>query len=406
MRTKHQQNLSPVKRIILSALLIGWLPSFLMGQGVQPFHEQMELLLQDTLLDDSEVGIAIYDLTADRMIYTHQAQKLYRPASIMKVLTAVTALDRLGKDHPIRTELFYTGQVTPDSVLHGHLYVTGAFDPTFSRTDLIGFAKSVQQAGIKQIEGKLIGNISMKDTLQWGSGWCWDDGLPHLTPLMCERQDSFLIWFTRALNDKGITLRDTLPGLSDTAPDSIMTRLACRTQRLHALLDRMMKKSDNLYAEAVFYQLAAGRNHRPYAGAGEACAVIDSLTRQISKRQRHHFADGSGLSLYNYLSPLLMVDFLKYAYHTPAIYRTFKESLPIAGIDGTLRNRMKQGAAFRRVYAKTGTLTGVCSLAGYAQAGNGHLMAFVLINQNELNLRPARRWQDKVCHVICSYKPE
>jgi D-alanyl-D-alanine carboxypeptidase/D-alanyl-D-alanine-endopeptidase (penicillin-binding protein 4) len=96
-----------------------------------------------------------------------------------------------------------------------------------------------------------------------------------------------------------------------------------------------------------------------------------------------------------------MADVLRYAYQHPDIYQHLRKSLPVAGIDGTLQNRMKKTSAYRRVFAKTGTLTGVTSLAGYAIAPNGHTLAFVIINQNILTPRPARAWQDKVCDALC-----
>ena len=61
----------------------------------------------------------------------------------------------------------------------------------------------------------------------------------------------------------------------------------------------------------------------------------------------------------------------------------------------------KGSPAHRKVRAKTGTVTGVISLAGYAQAANGHLLAFAIINQNTLQPRAARRWQDRVCEALC-----
>ena len=71
--------------------------------------------------------------------------------------------------------------------------------------------------------------------------------------------------------------------------------------------------------------------------------------------------------------------YLKYAYRNPRIYGPLYEALPIAGIDGTLKYRMRKGKAFRHVRAKTGTVTGICSLAGYASGISGHLYAFVII---------------------------
>lgn len=61
---------------------------------------------------------------------------------------------------------------------------------------------------------------------------------------------------------------------------------------------------------------------------------------------------------------------------------------------------MKKTAAHRKVRAKTGSVSGISSLAGYARAANGHLLAFVIINQNVLRLREARAFQDKVCEAM------
>lgn len=382
-------------------VLLGWMG--LSSLSAQTIGKQIDRLLADTLLADSEVGVMVYDLTAQEVLYAYQAEKLYRPASVMKVLTAVTAMDRLGDEAQMTTELYYTGTLSPDSILKGDLYAVGGFDPTLSKKDVRLFAQNVREAGIKHVEGGIIGNVSIKDSLKWGAGWCWDDEMPPLYPLLCEQTDSFHLYLLHYLAEQGVTVSDSVMRFVVAAPDSIMTRIAVLERPLDLLFDRMMKKSDNLYAEAVFYHLAA-HGHHPYAGLEEAREVMDSLIKVLGyKPERYNIADGSGLSLYNYLSPELLVSLLEYAYQNPSIYKKLKQSLPVSGVDGTLRNRMKRGNAYRRVYAKTGTLTGVCSLAGYADALNGHTLAFVIINQNELKLRPVRAWQDKVCEAIVSY---
>lgn len=363
---------------------------------------RLDSLLADTLLAHSEVGLIVYDLDDDTLLYSYQADKLYRPASIQKVMTAVTALEELGPDHSFNTTLYHTGTITPDSLLKGNLYVVGGFDPLLNHLDMEAFAQSVAQSGIRHIEGGLIGNAALKDSLKWGSGWCWDDGMPILTPLLSERTDSFLVHLRRALLVQGVTVADTTDTLVAQAPDSLLTQIAVCRRPLTQIMDRMMKKSDNLHAEAVFYQLAAFYAKRPYATARDGARMISRLIRQVGHQPtRYSMADGSGVSLYNYLSPRLMADVLRHAYRHPAIYRHLKQALPVAGIDGTLKNRMKRTPAYRRVFAKTGTLTGVTSLAGYAIAPNGHTLAFVIINQNILTPRPARTWQDKVCSALC-----
>ena len=76
-------------------------------------------------------------------------------------------------------------------------------------------------------------------------------------------------------------------------------------------------------------------------------------------------------------------------------------SLPIAGVDGTLEKRMTKGPADGNVRAKTGTLTGISSLAGYCRAANGHQLCFSIINQGVMRNQAGKNFQDRVCQVLC-----
>ena len=100
------------------------------------------------------------------------------------------------------------------------------------------------------------------------------------------------------------------------------------------------------------------------------------------------------------MSPALLVEFLKYAYSQSDVFQKLYKSLPVAGIDGTLKNRMKNTSAFRNVHAKTGSFTAINALAGYLKMKNGHEVAFAIMNQNVLSAARARAFQDKVCEVI------
>ena len=115
-------------------------------------------------------------------------------------------------------------------------------------------------------------------------------------------------------------------------------------------------------------------------------------------------ADGCGLSNYDYLSPALLVDFLKFAYSRTDIFRKLYKALPVAGIDGTLKNRMKKGSAFKNVHAKTGSYTAINTLAGYLKMANGHQVAFAIMNQNVLSAAKARNFQNKVCEILVNCK--
>jgi D-alanyl-D-alanine carboxypeptidase/D-alanyl-D-alanine-endopeptidase (penicillin-binding protein 4) len=87
------------------------------------------------------------------------------------------------------------------------------------------------------------------------------------------------------------------------------------------------------------------------------------------------------------------------------LFEMFYKSLPIAGVDGTLKNRMKNTSAQNNVRAKTGTLNGVSNLSGYVTAKNGHLFAFSILIQNFVREYSAvRNIQNKICELLSDYK--
>ncbi|MFQ7112867.1 D-alanyl-D-alanine carboxypeptidase, partial [Hallella bergensis] len=98
----------------------------------------------------------------------------------------------------------------------------------------------------------------------------------------------------------------------------------------------------------------------------------------------------------------LEVRLLRYAYENENIYNHLLPSLPIAGQDGTLRRRMRSQFTNGNVRAKTGTLEGVSSLCGYLTASNGHRLCFSIINQGVMHAKNGRKFQDKVCSILCS----
>ena len=162
----------------------------------------------------------------------------------------------------------------------------------------------------------------------------------------------------------------------------------------------MLKDSNNLFAESLFYQIGLTRG-RP-STAKKAVAVEEEIMKKMKMQGvPHRFADGSGLSLYNYVSAEIEVAFLRYAYEDANIYTDLFSHLPIAGVDGTLEKRMRGTCAANNVRAKTGTLSGVSSLSGYCTASNGHILAFAIINQGQQNNAPAKALQDRLCTILC-----
>lgn len=356
-------------------------------------------LLCDTLFGRSTVGMAIYDLDTDRMIFEHNSRLLLRPGSTMKLVTAITALDTLGKDYLFTTSLGYTGQIKSHT-LHGDLICRGGMDPTFNSNDMEAFAETVKSLGIDTIRGCILGDVSMKDSLMWGEGWCWDDENPTLTPLLCNEEDTFVDAFAEKLTANHIILRGA-QSQWPTAKD--VNIIAEKRTPIAFVMKEMMKESNNLYAESMYYNTAKNDSH-----PATADDVKDIQRKTILKAGINPYhcrlADGSGLSLYNYLSADLEVKMLVYAYRNPSIYSVLYPTLPIAGVDGTLKGRMQGTAAQGNVHAKTGTVTGVSSLAGYLTAANGHHLAFAIINQGIRSSSEARDFQDRCCEKMAKLK--
>ena len=354
-------------------------------------------LLKSDMFETSQVGMMVYDLDADSAIYCHNERQLMRPASTMKLLTAITAIDKLGGSYQFKTDLCYTGEVT-DGTLSGNIYCVGGFDPRFNIDDMRAFVESIRKMGVDTIRGTIYADKSMKDEAQYGEGWCWDDDNPILSPLLVGRKDMFIDRFVQELREAGIVV-DAFTGQGRKPDDAF-----CICRRFHTIdqvLMRMLKESDNLYAESMFYQIGAASGNQP-ATAHSARSVMNRLIEKVGlDPKRYNIADGSGLSLYNYVTAELEVRLLRYAFKNNNIYLHLHPSLPQAGTDGTLRKRMTSPFTQGNVYAKTGTLSGISSLAGYCTAANGHRLAFAIINQGLLHGRNGRSFQDRVCTILC-----
>lgn len=360
---------------------------------------RLDGILRSQLLETVQTSVMVWDLTDDVPLYQFRERLHLRPASTMKCITAIAALDKLGADYDFKTRIYYTGELDDSThVLHGDLYCLGGMDPMFSSADMREVALAVRSMGISAVEGNIYADLSFKDRDRLGEGWCWDDSNPVLSPLLVDGKDDFANRFRRRLQEVGVSVNGTTDE-RQLPPDARL--LTTRTHSIRQVLHRMMKLSDNLYAEALFYQVTAGGGTR-WASAKAARQSVRSLFSRVGLDPRNYYvADGSGLSLYNYVSAELETKLLRYAYQRPDIYDAYLQAQPVAGVDGTLKKRMRGTAAAGNVRAKTGTLKGVSSLAGYLTAANGHLLCFSIINNGGLTNGPMRSLQNRICVALC-----
>ncbi len=359
---------------------------------------RMDSILTAPLLETTQLGLMVYDLTADSTVYTYNHRQRLRPASTMKLLTAITALDRLGADYQLRTSLYITGRIAGNTLI-GNVICVGGMDPMFDRTDMQAFVSQLRQMGIATIQGRIVGDTSFKDADRLGEGWCWDDDNPVLTPLLCDRKDTFVEQFTAELKRGGITV--SAQGATANQPRATRRLVGTRSHSVGQVLVDMMKESDNLYAESMFYQLATLTNNKTATAKLAASQVRQTIQRAGLQPGDYRIADGSGLSLYNYVSAELEVAFLRYAWQHEQVYIPLYDALPIAGLDGTLKSRMQKGRAIDNVHAKTGSVSGISSLAGYCTSAEGHQLAFCIINQGVRQMSDGRNMQDSLCEAMC-----
>lgn len=358
---------------------------------------RLDLLVAHPMFQTSQLGLMVYDLTADSVIYSKNERQMMRPASILKNITAITAIDKLGGSYQFHTSLYYSGDIS-NNVLYGDVYCVGGMDPLFGNDDMKAFVEGIIGLGVDTIRGMIVEDRSFKDRKDFGEGWCWDDDNPILSPLLISGKDMFIDKFEEALRNSGVVLDAVIA--QGSVPNG--ARIICsRFHSLDQVLIPMLKNSNNLYAESMFYQMASYAMNAS-ATAKNAVSHIDNIARKVGlNSSAYNIVDGSGLSLYNYLTPEFEVMFLRYAYRNSTIFTHFYEALPIAGVDGTLKRRMMGTFAADNVHAKTGTVTGISSLAGYCTAANGHLLCFCIINQGVMHSGNGRKFQDSVCTALC-----
>jgi PBP4 family serine-type D-alanyl-D-alanine carboxypeptidase len=153
-----------------------------------------------------------------------------------------------------------------------------------------------------------------------------------------------------------------------------------RSPPLSTLALRLMKNSQNLYAETLMKALGAAAG-MPTFERGRV-AVTESLLPWGIAAAALVQVDGSGLSRYNYITAGTVLAVLTHVHRDARLRDPFEASLPIAGVDGTLAGRMKGTAAEGNARAKTGTLANVRSLAGFVASDDGEPLIFVIIANN------------------------
>jgi D-alanyl-D-alanine carboxypeptidase/D-alanyl-D-alanine-endopeptidase (penicillin-binding protein 4) len=476
-----------MKRVIRLLLLAALLASSTQAQTSAPTAtlEQLQQRLADHVSQPRFAaalwGVKIVSLDSGKTLFEHNPQKLFSPASNSKLYTIALALDRLGAEGRIKTSLYARSKPGSDGVLAGDLIVYGRGDPTITARlysndifrALQPLASALTNAGVKRIQGDLIGDGTFLHGPPYGSGWAWDDaesyygaelssltindntlqvsikpgdhpGAPaklalipatdyltlsnriqtaekgahrsiefyrplnenivyatgqiglddpgHTDDLTVHNPAGlFVTLFRQALARNGITVQGKVRTLNwpDRAPPNASNRIeiaSVESLPMRDLAREVMKPSQNLYTDLLLAYVGE-KNRSPEAAAGLTSEDlgIQELNRFLAEAGVHRgdvlFEEGSGLSRNNLTTPNATVALLQFmSKHAAA--EAFLEALPVAGVDGTLRNRMKNTPAAHNVKAKTGTLRWANSLSGHVTSAAGeHLVFSIMLNR-------------------------
>jgi serine-type D-Ala-D-Ala carboxypeptidase/endopeptidase (penicillin-binding protein 4) len=347
-------------------------------------------------------SLAVVDVASGQQLYALSPDTAMVPASVTKLVTATTALATRGPAYRIPTRAV-AGSSPGEVVLVGGgdpsltAGANGSYTGAGRLDDLAAQVRKSLGDGTPPIRVVYDGSLYTGDVV--GPGWDPDAttggfGSP-ITALMIDgaRVNSQARKspstrsaqpdvagaqaFARAL---GLPASAVVPG---TAPSGARELGKVESPPLIRLVEVMLTDSDNVIAETLARQVALARG-QPASFAGAVDAMRQVLTDLGIAVAGYALADGSGLSRLDRLSPALLTTVLAAAARAdqPALRAVFT-GLPVAGYSGTLANRYKtpQGGSSGAgvVRAKTGTLTGVSSIAGIAVDADGRALAFAVL---------------------------
>ncbi len=376
----------------------------------------------------SGTSVAVYDLTAKRSVYQLRKDVLRLPASNEKLVTAATALAGWSSTFRFSTQLFIDAP-GPDEhgVVAGDVYLRGLGDPTLSTTsfqarhypmataNIHDFVTGLRDIGVTRITGRVVADDGYFDTARRVANWrpsmtaycgplsalTLNESLSSKGAYVADPALAAANALTRQLRAAGIRVAHA--PARGVAPISATLAHTERSAKLSRVLAAMNKPSDNFLAEELLKGLGAGLGSggTTLAGAGVAKRFLRSIGVSAGFRIR----DGSGLSYQDKLTARSVLKILG-AMAKRSDFGVFRRSLAVAGVDGTLKSRMRGTAAAGNVRAKTGTLNAASSLSGYVTTANGHTLSFsLLMNGSPVPIYRAHAAQDAVAVLLARSTP-
>ena len=409
-----------------SLLFILILSSQIFCISKEELKKQIEDLL-NIIPASTKVGMLIYNpILRDTIFQVNHSMSMI-PASNTKLFTTAVALSDLGGDFKISTKIFSDDFSIEDGVINGNLYIKGFGNSTFSQNDLEQMMQEIKLKGIVKITGNIIGDDTYFDNVYKRDDWIADETanvkLPPISAITLDRnrkiiqkrrgrriRTSVVAVDSPPLNAASI-LRSKLiengikVGKSSSVgktPDQVL-QLSESGIQLRELIKLINKHSDNFLAEGLFKTIGAEASQDQGNAFYSTQAILDFIEDNGIFSTGTSVVDGSGISRFDQITPGAIVGLLEVMYFDINNYNEFYNSLSIAGVDGTLRERMRGSLAENNFHGKTGSLNGVTSIAGYLKTMNNEdIIVSIIFEYQHGGSDYYKSIEDDIIKALCS----
>jgi D-alanyl-D-alanine carboxypeptidase/D-alanyl-D-alanine-endopeptidase (penicillin-binding protein 4) len=367
----------------------------------------------------------VVDTTTDRTLWAYNDSASRIPASVEKLYTTSAALLEFGPDATFQTKVYGVGRLTRSGTFVGTIYLRGGGDPSFgSRNfDKVSYhagattqalAIDLRQAGVRRIQGAILGDESYFDSLRGGpdsgyrpnletegslSALSYDAGYTNLHEDALDTDPPLVATeaFAQALAQAGVSVPSSTRISTGITPSSATLLTTEKSPKLGKLLWLTNSPSNNFFAETLLKDLGAG------FGAGGSTVGGAVVVRQVMGHDLGldpQLDDGSGLSRYDRTNSRQIVLLLRDMQSQPA----FWNSLAIAGVRGTMVKEMRHTRAVDNCRGKTGTLHDVANLVGYCRAANGDQIAFAFMMNGLTDSVAGHQLEDLDAEALANYR--
>ena len=379
------------------------------AQSGQPLERRLDKALRVPHVRPSQTAALAVDLQTGRPVFGRSAGAPFAPASTEKLTVTFAALSVLGPSFRFQTDVLGEGS-QQGAVWRGSLVLQGHGDPTLGSGDLRSLAAQLRRSGLRRVSGSLLGDESWFDARRTAPGWkpsFYLEESPPLSALTVDRARYRGAVSRQPALGAALAFRDVLraAGVAVSgrvavghADANAFPLVSVASPPLAAILRGMDLASDNFTAELLLKELGAVAADRGTTAAG-AAVVARQLTAADVPMAGVRVVDGSGLSLLDRLTPNALVGILEAVWATPQVRTPFLAALPVAGVSGTLQDRMRRPPARGNVIAKTGTTSEASALAGFVR---GRYVFAVLHNGHPISSWWARVAQDRFATVLAA----